>query len=105
MRVSLTAKRSKQSVLKETSPEYSLEGLMLQLQKFGHLKQIIETLEKTLLLGKMKAGGGDDRGQDGWMALPLNGHEFKQTPGDGEGGGSPACCSPRGHKEGTLLSD
>ena len=52
MRVSLTAKRSKQSVLKETSPEYSLEGLMLQLQKFGHLKQIIETLEKTLLLGK-----------------------------------------------------
>ena len=34
----------------------------------------------------MKAGGGDDRGQDGWMALPLNRHEFKQTPGDGEGG-------------------
>ena len=40
------------SVLQEINPEYSLEGLMLQLQKFGHLKQIIETLEKTLLLGK-----------------------------------------------------
>jgi len=52
LRVSLTAKRSKQSVLKETSPEYSLEGLMLHLQKFGHLKHIIDTLEKTLLLAK-----------------------------------------------------
>ena len=42
----------------------------------------------------MKVGGGDDRGQDGWMALPLNGHEFKQTPGDGEVQRRLACCSP-----------
>ena len=45
------------------NPEYSLEGLMLKLQYFGHLLQRADSLEKTLMLGKMKAGGeGDDRG-------------------------------------------
>ena len=56
---------SKQSVLKEISPEYSLEGLMLKvkLQYFGHLIQIANSLPKTLMLGKVKAGReGDDRG-------------------------------------------
>ena len=64
MRVPWTAWRSKQSILKENSPEYSLEGLMLKLkvQYFGHLMQRIDLLEKTLMLGKLKAGGeGDDR--------------------------------------------
>jgi len=56
---------SNQSILKEISPEYSLEGLMLKLkfQYFGHLMQRTDSLEKTLMLGKIEAGGeGDDRG-------------------------------------------
>ena len=61
-RVPWTARRSTQSVLKETSPEYSLEGLMLKLQKFGHLMQRIDTLEKTLLLGK-----NEGRRRRGWQ--------------------------------------
>ena len=63
MRVPWTARRSNQSILKEISPEYSLEGLMLKLklQYFGHLMQRSYSSEKTLMLG-MKAGEGDDRG-------------------------------------------
>ena len=57
--------RSNQSILKEINPEYSLEGLMLKLrlQYFGHLMRRADLLEKTLMLGELKAGGeGDDRG-------------------------------------------
>ena len=63
MRVPWTAKRSNQSILKEISPEYSLEGLMLKLklQYFGHLMQRIDSLEKTLMLGGI--GGRRRRGQ------------------------------------------
>ena len=63
MRVPWTAKRSNQSVLKEISPEYSLEGLMLKqkLQYFGHLMQRANLLEKTLMLGKIE--GRRSRGQ------------------------------------------
>ena len=50
MRVSWTARRSNQSILKEINPEYSLEGLKLKLQYFGHLMQIANSLEKTLML-------------------------------------------------------
>ena len=71
LRVSWTARRSNQSILKEISPEYSLEGLMLKLklQYFGYLMQRTDSLEKTLLLEKTE---GRRRGQqriDGWMAL------------------------------------
>ena len=65
MRVPLTARRSNQSILKEISPEYSLEGLMfkLKLQYFGHLMQRTDSLEKTLMLERLKVGGeGDDKG-------------------------------------------
>ena len=65
MRVPWTARRSKQSILKEISPEYSLEGLILKLklQYFGRLMQRADLLEKTLMLGKIQGGGeGDDRG-------------------------------------------
>ena len=65
LRVPWTARRFNQSTLKKTSPEYSLEGLMLKLklQFFGHLMQITNSLEKTLTLRKIKVGGkGDDRG-------------------------------------------
>ena len=64
MRVRWAAKRSNQSNLIEINAEYSLEGLMLKLklQYFDYLMQITDLLEKTLMLGKMKAGGeGDDR--------------------------------------------
>ena len=64
MRVSWTARRSNQSILKEISPEYSLEGLKLKLklQSFGHLIQRTDSLEKTLTLGKTE--GGRRRGQE-----------------------------------------
>ena len=52
LRVHWTARRSNQSILKEISPEYSLEGLMLKLQYFGHLMRRTDSLEKTLMLGK-----------------------------------------------------
>ena len=63
MRVPWTARRSNQSILKELSPEYSLEGLMLKLklQYFGHLLQRVDSLEKTLMLGKIE--GRRRRGQ------------------------------------------
>ena len=61
MRVSWTARRSNQSVLKEVTPEYSLEGLMLKLQHFGHLTQRADSLEKILMLGKTE--GSRRRGQ------------------------------------------
>ena len=56
MRVHWTARRSNQSILKEISPEYSLEGLLLtlKLQYFGYLMQRIDSLEKTLMLGKIE---------------------------------------------------
>ena len=72
LRVPWTARRSNQSILK-ISPEYSLEGLRLKLklQYFGHLMKRTDSLEKTLMLGKLEAGGdGDDRGWDGWIASP-----------------------------------
>ena len=97
MRVPWTARRSTQSILKEISPEYSLEGLMLKLklQYFGHLMRRADSLEKTLTLGKIE-GGKRSRGErmrrlDGiteWHHLSLlkfNGHEFEQTQGDSEG--------------------
>ena len=54
MRISWTARRSNQSILKDISPEYSLERLRLKLQYFGHLKRRVDSLEKTLTLGKVK---------------------------------------------------
>ena len=64
LRVSWTARRSNQSILKEISLEYSLEGLMLKLklQCFDHLMQRTDSLEKTLMLGKIE--GGKRRGQE-----------------------------------------
>ena len=97
MRVLWTARRSNQSILKEISPKYSSEGLMLKLklQYFGH------SLEKTLMLGKIE--GGEEKGTTedeivGWH-LRRDGHELEQALGVGDGQGSLACCSPWGHKE------
>ena len=71
LRVPWTTRRSKQSILEEISPEYTLEGLMLKLkfQYFGHLLQKTDSLEKMLMLGKIKGRGkGDDGECNGWMA-------------------------------------
>ena len=100
-----TARRSNQLVLKEISPEYSLEGLMpkLKLQYFGHMIQRTDPLEKTLMLGK-----NESRRRRGWQRMKwldghwLNGYEFVQPLGVGDGQGSLACCSPWGHKESDM---
>ena len=69
MRVPWTARRSNQSILKEISPEYSLEGLMLklQLQYFGHLMQRPDSLEKTLMLGKIEGRRRRGRHRVRWL--------------------------------------
>ena len=81
MKVPWTERRSTQSILKEISPEYSLEGLMLKLklQYFGHLLRITDSLEKTLMLGRIegrrKRGRQRKRWLDGisdWMNMSLN---------------------------------
>ena len=66
LRVPWTARRSNQSMLKEISPEYSLEGLMLKLklQYFGHLMGRTDSFEKTLTLGKIESGRGRGEGDD-----------------------------------------
>ena len=87
------------SILKEINSEYSLEGLMLKLQYFGHLIWRANSLEKTLMLGKIegKKRAAEDE-MVGWYCR-FNGQEFEQTPGDSEGEGSLVCCNPWGHKE------
>ena len=67
LRVAWTARRSNQSILKEVSPEYSLEGLMLKLQYFGHLMQRTDSLEKTLVLGKVEGGRRRERQRMRWL--------------------------------------
>ena len=100
LRIPWTARRSNQSILKDISPEYSLEGLMLRLkpQYFGHLMGRADSLEKTPMLGKIE--GRRRRGQQGMKCHHrINEHEFEQTLGDRDGQGSLVCCSPRGPKE------
>ena len=69
MRVLWTAKRSNQSILKETNPEYSLEGLMLKLklQYFGHLMQSTDSFENTLMLGKIEGRRRRGRQRMRWL--------------------------------------
>ena len=102
LRVLWTASRSNQSILKEISPEYSLEGLMLELklQSFGQLMRT-DSLEKTLILGKIEGRKRRRWQMDeivGWHQQ-LDGHEFEQALGVGDGQGSLACCSPQSHKD------
>ena len=98
MRTPWTARRSNQSILKEINPEYSLEGLMLKLklQYFGHLMRIADSLEKTLMLGKIE--GRRRRGQQRmrWLDGITHLMDIEQTPGDSAGQGSLECCSAWG---------
>ena len=100
LRVPWTARRSNQSILKEISPEYSLEGLTLKLklQYSGHLMQRTDSLEKTLMLGKSEVSRMTEDEMVGWHHL-LDGHEFEQALGDGDGQGGLACCSLWGCRE------
>ena len=102
LRVTRTARRSNQSILKEINPEYSLEGLMLKLkvQYFGHLTQRANSLEKT--------DAGKDWGQEEKRVTEdemvvwhhqLNKHEFEQILGGSEGQGSLRCGSSWGRKK------
>ena len=99
-----TARRSNQSILKEISPGCSLEGLMLKLklQYFGHLMRRVDSLEKTLILGGI--GGQEEKGTTedemaGWHHR-LDRHEFKLTPGVGDGQGGLTCCDSWGCRVG-----
>ena len=67
MRIPWTARRFNQSILKEINPEYSLEGLKLKLQYFGHLMQRANSLEKTLLLGKIEGRGKRGQQRMRWL--------------------------------------
>ena len=102
LRVPWTARRSNQSILKDIRPEYSLKGLMLKLklQFFGHLMRRADSLEKTLMLGKIEG-----RKRSGWQGEMvtwhhwLNGQGFVWTLGVGDGQGGLECCSWWGYKE------
>ena len=102
LRVPSPARRSEQFILKEISPEYSLEGLMLKLklQYFGHLMQRTDSLQKTLMLGKIEGGR---RGQQRmrWLDGITNLMDMSLTAyalGVGDRQGSLASCSPWGCK-------
>ena len=104
MRVPWTARKSNQSIRKEFSPEYSLEGLLLKLklQYLGPLMQRTDSLKKTLMLGKIEGRRKRGRQRMRWLddiTDLIDGHEFEQAPGVGDGQRSLACCSPWGHKE------
>ena len=96
LRVPWTARRSNQSVLKEISPEYSLEELMLKLQYFGHLMQRSDPDAGKDWRQEEKTTSEDE--MVGWHHW-LNGHEFEQALGVGDGQGSLACCSPWSRRE------
>ena len=106
MRVPWTAKRSDQSILKEISPEYSLEGviLKLKLQYFGRLKQRTDSLGKTLMLGKIEGGRRGMREDEmvRWHHQ-LDGHECEPALGVVDGQGSLASCSPWCQKESDTI--
>ena len=102
MRVSWTARRSSQSILKAINSEYSLEGLLLKLklQYFGYLMRRAESLEKTLVLGKIKGKRRRRQQKIIWLdsitgSMDMKLHKLQEIVEDRE----PACCSPWGCKE------
>ena len=107
LRVSWTARSSNQSILREISPKYSLEGLMLKLklQYFGHLMRSTDSLEKSPDAGqdwRQEKGLTEDE-MVGWHH-GLDGHEFKQALGVGDEQGSLVCCRPWARSQ-TKLND
>ena len=104
LRVPCTARRSN-PILKEISPEYSLERLMLKLkfQYFGPLMRRTDSLEKTLMLGEIEGGRRRDEMVE-WNHQ-LDGNEFEQALGVGDRQGGLACCGPWVTKSQTQLSN
>ena len=100
LRVSWRARRSNQPILKEINPEYSLEGLMLNLQCFSHLLRTTDSLGKTLMLRKIedrrKEGG---REHNGWMASPIHWTWTWANSGRWWGTEKPGMLQSMGHKE------
>ena len=97
-----TARRSNKSILKEISPEYLLEALMLKLQYFGHLMWQTDSLKKKpWWWERLKAGGEGDDGMR-WLDGIMNSVEFEQAPGVADGQGGLVCCSPWGRKESDM---
>ena len=98
----LDCKEIQPSIIKEISPEYSLEGLMLKLklQYFGHLIRRTDSFEKTLMLGKIESGSRRGQQRIRWLdGITDSVGMFRYMPGVGDGQGSLACCCPRGHIE------
>ena len=102
-RVPWTARRSNQSILKEISPGYSLEGLILKLklQYFGHLMWRVASLEKTLMLRGIEGSRTRGRQRMRWLDGITDSMDMSlsETSGVGDGQGGLACCSSRGRKE------
>ena len=106
LRVPWPARRSNQSILKEITPGFSLEGLMLnlKLQYFGHLMRRADSFEKTLILGKIEGGRRSERQRMRWLDGITNSMDM------GSGGlrelvmdqGGLACCGSWGHKESDM---
>ena len=91
-------KEQNNAICSNINPEYSLKGLMkLKLQYFDYMIQRADSLEKTLMLGKIEGRKRRDE-MVGWHHR-LDGHEFEEAPGDGDGQGSLVCYSPWGCKE------
>ena len=102
MRVPWTARTSNQSVLKEINPEYSLEGLMLKLklQYFGHLMKRADSLEKTLMLGKIEGKRRRVWQRMRWLDTITDSRDVNLSKLlESEGQRSLASCSPWAHKE------
>ena len=103
LRIPWTARRSNQSILKEINPEYSLKGLKMKRQYFGHLMQRADSWEMTLLLGKIEGRRRSEQQRMRWLNGIIDSLEFEQILRDSEGQRSLVGCSLWGCKESDTI--